>query len=348
MKKLFLSAVMTLLCATAMAAKPAVTVLATGGTIAGAAAKDTQTTGYTAAVMPVDNLLGAVPEINNIAKVSGEQIAQIDSKNMTPAVWVKLAVRINKLLSGKTDGIVITHGTDTMEETAYFLNLTVKSDKPVVLTGAMRPATALSADGPMNIYNAVGLAASPSAKAKGVLVLLNDQINAAREVSKTSTYALDTFRPQDLGLLGYVRDGVPMFYRVPLRRHTTESEFKVNEKTVLPRVDIIYGYAGIGRDGIDAAVKAGAKGIIYAGAGNGSVAESAYPALAEAAAKGIAVVRASRTGSGPVTRNGEENDDASGFAVSDSLSPQKARVLLMLALERGLSGKDIQRVFSQY
>ena len=174
---------------------PNVKILATGGTIAGAGTSSTQTVGYTAAVTAVDSLISAVPELKNIANVSGEQVAQIASEDMTDEVWLKLAKRVNQLLASPlVDGIVITHGTDTLEETAYFLNLVVKSDKPVVVVGSMRPATSISADGPMNLYRAVVLAGSAEAAGKGVLVMLNDQINAAREVSKTDTTSLDTFK----------------------------------------------------------------------------------------------------------------------------------------------------------
>lgn len=328
---------------------PRVKILATGGTIAGTAGSSTQTVGYTAAVLPVDKLLASVPELKNVASVGGEQIAQVASENMTHAVWLKLAKRVNQLLaSDEVDGIVITHGTDTLEETAYFLNLVVKSDKPVVLVGAMRPATAMSADGPLNIFNAVVVAASPQARGKGVLVSLNDTINGARDVTKTSTSAVDTFRSPDLGLLGYVQDGKVLFYKQSTRLHTTRSVFDVSRLEALPRVEIVYGYADNSRVMLDAAVAAGAKGIIHAGVGNGSLFDEVKQGLSDAQKKGVVIVRSSRVGSGIVARNGEANDDQLRFVVSDTLNPQKARVLLALALTRTSDPAEIQRLFYQY
>ncbi|MFI5143880.1 MAG: type II asparaginase [Thermoanaerobaculales bacterium] len=328
---------------------PRVVVLATGGTIAGTGATSTTTVGYTVANLGVQTLLEAVPELKRIAEVRGEQVFQIASENMTPQHWLKLAARVNELLAGRdTDGVVITHGTDTIEETAYFLDLTVRSDKAVVIVGAMRPSTALSADGPMNLYNAVLLARSKAAIGKGVLVCLNDQINAGREVTKTNTSELDTFRTPELGFLGVISGGKPVFYRQPSRRHTRNSEFGIGSLTDLPRVDIVPAYAGSGRGAVDAAVAAGAKGIVYAGVGDGSIALDVRPALAAARAKGIVVVRSSRVGSGIVARNGEVNDDAFDFVAADNLNPQKARVLLMLALTRTSDTHAIQQIFWEY
>jgi L-asparaginase len=328
---------------------PRVKILATGGTIAGTGASTTQTVGYTAAVLPVDRLLAGVPEMKKVASVGGEQIAQVASENMTHAVWLKLAKRVNQVLAtDEVDGIVITHGTDTMEETAYFLNLVVKSDKPVVLVGAMRPATAMSADGPLNIYNAVVVAASSEARGKGVLVTLNDTINGARDVTKTNTSTVDTFRSPDLGLLGYVQDGRAVFYKQSTRLHTTRSVFDVSKLDALPRVEILYGYANNSRVMLDAAVAAGAKGVVHAGVGNGSLFDEVKQGLCEAQKKGVAIVRSSRVGSGIVARNGEANDDELHFVVSDTLNPQKARVLLALALTRTSDPDEIQKLFYQY
>ncbi len=329
--------------------KPHVTVLATGGTIAGAAPSSTQTVGYKAAVVTVDHLLIAVPGLKELAEITGEQLFQIDSKNMTPEHWLPLARRVNVLLADKkVSGVVITHGTDTLEETAWFLNLVVKSDKPVVLVGSMRPSTALSADGPLNLYDAVAVAASPASRGKGVLVVLNDTINAAREVTKTSTFSLQTFHTPDLGALGYVQSGRPLFYRQPLRLHTTATPFDVNSLKQLPKVALLYGYAGADGESIEAAVKAGARGIVYAGAGNGSLSDKAQQALFEARKKGVLVVRSSRTGSGMVARNGEVDDDALGFVVADNLSPQKARVLLMLGLSVTDDTDRLQQFFTAF
>ena len=328
---------------------PSVTILATGGTIAGTGATSTTTVGYTAATVGVQALIDAVPALQQVARVRGEQVFQIASENMTPAHWLALARRVNELLArDDVDGIVITHGTDTLEETAYFLNLVVKSDKPVVLVGSMRPATAISADGPMNLFNAVALAGSREAIGQGVLVCLNDEINGARDVTKTVTTTLDTFRSRELGFLGFMQGGKPTFYRQTMRLHTTRSEFDTRELKELPEVGIVYGYAGYGRLAIDALVRAGVKGIVHAGVGNGSVSIEAKAALVEARAKGIVVVRASRVGGGAVARNGEADDDALDFVVADNLNPQKARILLMLALPRTTSTAEIQRMFYRY
>lgn len=328
---------------------PNITIMATGGTIAGSGATTTTTVGYTAAVLGVDTLIAAVPELQKVANVTGEQFVQLASENMTNDIWLKLAKRVNALLaSPSVDGIVITHGTDTLEETAYFLNLVVKSEKPVVLVGAMRPATALSADGPINLYNAVSVAGSKQAWSKGVLVCLNDTINSAREVTKGSTFLADTFRSPDLGCIGYIQGGKAYFYRESTRRHTVNSEFDVSSLTQLPRVDIVYGYANNSRAGLDAFVRAGARGIVHAGVGNGSLFREVKDGLIDARKRGVAVVRSSRTGSGIVARNGEADDDALDFVAADTLNPQKARILLMLALTKTSDSGEIQRMFWEY
>ncbi|OGS13720.1 MAG: L-asparaginase [Elusimicrobia bacterium RIFOXYA12_FULL_57_11] len=351
MKKHYLAAFIILLCAAiATAAElPRILVLATGGTIAGTGATATQTAGYKSAVLPVESLLSAVPQLHGIAAVRGEQFAQVDSKNMTPAIWLKLAARINRAFaSDEADGVVITHGTDTMEETAYFLNLAVKSFKPVVLTGAMRPATAPSADGAMNIFNAVAVAAARASGNRGVLVCLNDQINGARDVTKSNTSTPDTFRSGETGLLGYVQGGQPLFYKNTDRRHTANSEFDLATTTALPRVEILYGYAGADAAAAQSLAASGVDGIIYAGVGNGSIFEGILPALTRSAKTAPVVVRSARAGNGPVTRNGEENDDKHGFVAGDNLSPQKARILLMLALTKTRSASEIQQIFNTY
>src|SRR5437660_1439439 len=327
-----------------------VTILATGGTIAGTGATSTTTVGYAAATVGVQRLIEAVPELKKVANVTGEQVFQIASENMNNEYWLKLAKRINELLGkSEVDGIVITHGTDTIEETAYFLNLVVKSRKPVVIVGAMRPSTAISADGPVNLYNAVTLAGSEEAVGKGVLVVLNDQINGARDVTKTNTANTDTFRSWELGFLGYMQDNAPHFYRVSTRKHTADTEFDVSKLETLPQVDIVYGYANMNRTAVDAFVAAGAKAIVHAGVGDGSLARPAVePALIDARKKGVIIVRASRVGNGIVARNGEAKDDEMDYVVSDTLNPQKARILVMLALTRTNDTKEIQRMFYTY
>jgi L-asparaginase type II len=328
---------------------PHVMILATGGTIAGTGATSTTTVGYTAATVGVANLIGSVPELRKVARVDGEQVFQIASENMGNGEWLTLARRVNALLAQPdVDGIVITHGTDTLEETAYFLDLVVKSKKPVVLVGAMRPSTALSADGPINLYNAVLTAASQDAVGKGVLVVMNDQIHAARDVTKTNTTTPDTFKTPELGMLGYVVGNRPHFYRAPLRKHTVDTEFDVTQLASLPEVEIAYTYANVGPAAVNAFVAAGAKGIVHAGVGDGSLPNKVRPALTSARQKGVIIVRASRVGQGIVARNGEANDDELDFVVADTLNPQKARILLMLALTRTNSTREIQRMFYTY
>jgi len=326
-----------------------IVIIGTGGTIASTSACDTEILGYSSVVITINSLIASIPALNTIANVSGEQIAQIDSCNMTHEIWLKLANRINQLLaSNKVDGIVVTHGTDTMEETAYFLNLVIKSEKPVVLVGAMRPANAISADGPMNLYNAVVLAASQEAKGNGVLVTMNNTINCSRDVTKTNITLQDTFKSPELGYLGYIHGKTPSFYRSPARKHTVHSEFNVTELSSLPSVDIAYAYIDSTPIMINAAVSAGAKGLIYAGLGNGGMSESMKSALTNISKKGIVIVRSSRVSSGIVTRNDAVNDDLCNFVVSDTLNPQKARILLMLALTKTTNTAAIQKMFWKY
>jgi len=328
---------------------PNIKILATGGTIAGTGASSTTTVGYTAATVGIETLIQAVPEMKNVANVSGEQFVQIASENMTNDIWLKLGKRVNELLaSSDVDGIVITHGTDTIEETAYFLDLVVKSEKPVVLVGSMRPSTAISADGPINIYNAVVLAGSKNAWGKGVLVAMNDTIHSAREVTKSSTFLVDTFRAAELGALGYIQQNKALFYREPARRHTIYSEFDIRYINTLPRVDIVYGYSNNTRVGLDAMVENGAQGIVHAGTGNGSLYKEVKEGLIDARKAGVIVVRSSRVGNGMIARNGEANDDELDFVASDTLNPQKARVLLMLALTKTKNTQEIQQMFWQY
>jgi L-asparaginase len=327
---------------------PNVVILATGGTIAGTAESETDA-GYQSGRVGVDALLEAVPALQKIANVTGEQVANVGSQNMSDEIWLKLANRINELLnSNETDGVVVTHGTDTMEETAYFLNLVVKSKKPVVMTGAMRPATAMSADGPLNIYNAVGVAADPDAADRGVMVVTNDDIHGARAVMKSNTTDVQTFISPTFGLIGTVTYGEAQFYRKPFARHTHESEFSIAGVTSLPRVDIIAMYEDVPGDIIDAAVELGAKGIVTAGLGNGNMTDAALEALQTARARAVVVVRASRVPTGFVDRNIEVDDDKLGFVASYDLSPQKARILLRLALTKINDWKEIQELFATY
>jgi L-asparaginase len=327
---------------------PNIVVLATGGTIAGAAASDVQA-GYTSGQVGVEQLLAAVPQAKKLAALRGEQIANIGSQDMNDEVWLKLAKRINELAAQPdVDGIVITHGTDTIEETAYFLNLVVKTKKPVVLTAAMRPSTALSADGPLNFFNAVAVAANGEAAGLGVLVVVNDWIHGASSLTKTSTTAVQTFLSPVWGLIGTVAYGDAEFYRGPVGRNTVDSEFSVDKLTSLPRVDIIMAYENMDGALIDAAAATGAKGIVIAGVGNGNLTAPAINALAAQAAKGVVCVRSSRVATGRVGRNVELDDDKLMFVASMDKNPQKARVLLRLALTKTADVKQIQKYFEEY
>ena len=331
-------------------ALPKIKVLATGGTIAGAQATQADA-GYKSGTFSVDDLIKAVPQLKNVAELSGEQVANIGSQTMNHEVWLKLANRINEVLkSDDTDGVVITHGTDTMEETAYFLSLVVKSDKPVVLVGSMRPATAISADGPANLYNAVSLAANPEARGLGPLIVLNDEVHYAREAQKMNTTALDTFKSPNHARAGVMNVGRLHVFSHLTQHHNLQSEFSVDGKSLgdLPRVDVIYSYANFGPDVVDYLVKQGTKGIVLAGVGDGNSTDAVIAALADAAKKGIAVVRSSRVGSGLVVRNVEIDDDKNGFIAAMDLNPQKARILLMLGLTKTHDPKALQKYFTEY
>ena len=320
-------------------------IVAMGGTIAGAAAYSAATTGYQAGAVGVAELLAAVPEINEVAEVSCEQLAAIDSKDITAAQQLKLVQRVRELLlSAEVEGIVITHGTDTLEETAYLLDLVHFADKPVVITGAMRPATALSADGPLNLLDAVRVAASESARDRGVLVVLNNEIHSAGLVTKLSTTAVDTFTSPNGGALGAVNDGEVVFYHSPqlahLPRALSVSE-KLTSRSELPYVPILYGHSDDDGRLVKMATSQGAKGIVYAGMGNGSVPERAERELAAAAGQGIPVIRASTCAAGMVTR-AEDSYEQSGFIASGVLNPKKARLLLQVAAVMELSAADLK------
>ena len=333
---------------TAQQKKPNILILATGGTIAGAAATGTQA-GYTSGAVTIDAMLAAVPGIKDLADVRGEQISNVGSQDMTLDIMLTLAKRINTLLrQSDVDGIVVTHGTDTMEETAFFLNLAVKSEKPVVLVGSMRPSTAVSADGPLNLYNAVGVAADPNSAGRGVLVEMNDWIHGAHSLTKTSTTAIQTFMSPLRGVVGVSSYGKNDFYNNPRWKHTAGSEFDISNVNEFPRVDILYAYADMSSDLIDASVANHAKGIVIAGVGNGNMNKASLEAAARAAKKGVVVVRSSRVVTGTVGRNVEVNDDEMNFVASDELNPQKARILLTLALLRPRTTAEIQKLFYTY
>jgi L-asparaginase len=327
---------------------PKVKILTTGGTIASRGATPLTLSDYTAGRVEGNALVEAVPEIQNFANVEVEEIANIGSPDMTSEIWLKMAKRINEIFATEPDvaGVVITHGTNTLEETSFFLHLTVQSDKPVVLVGAQRPATAISADGPLNLINAVRVAAAPHSRGMGALLVMNDQINSARDVTKTNTFRLETFQSGELGFLGYADSDRVVYYRSPMRRHTVRSEFDITNVTELPRVDVVYSYAEASRDTVDALVEAGTKGIILAGTGAGGAAPREFEGLKEAVQRGVTVIASSRVGNGRVLDRQRYVD--AGIIPGDNLLPQKARILLMLALTQTSDPAEIRRIFEEY
>ena len=331
---------------------PLVWVLAMGGTIAGKGASPTDLSNYKSGVLSGEEIVRSVPQLARVANVKVEQIANVVSPDITLDNWLTLANRINEIFAKDSTvaGIVVTHGTNTLEETAYFLNLTIKHDRPVVLVGAMRPSTAISADGPLNLLNAVRTAVTPEARGKGVLIVLNDEINGARDATKTDTRRLETFRAPELGFLGYVDDDKVSFYRSSTRRHTVNSEFDVSGIKQLPKVEIVYSYIQPSTTILRALMGSDVQGIVFAGSGAGDISSSEKSALRTALASPAAsrpvLVRASRVGNGRVAGNDEL--DRLGVIPADDLNPQKARILLMLALTRTTELKRIQRMFEEY
>lgn len=343
-----LVAIMLLAIAVSAQKLPNIHILATGGTIAGTGESATKTN-YTAGQVAIGELIAAVPEMEEIANVTGEQIVKIGSQDMSDEVWLTLAQSINRLLAqDNIDGIVITHGTDTMEETAYFLNLTVKSDKPVVLVGAMRPSTALSADGPLNLYNAVVVAGAKESMGKGVLVAMNGLVMGARDVLKTNTTSVETFQAPNSGPLAYVNNGKVFYDRIPLKLHTRHTVFNVDNLDKLPKVGIIYSYSNVEAEPLTAMINSDYQGIIHAGVGNGNIHKNIFPELINARKKGIQVVRSSRVPTGATTLDAEVDDNQYQFVASQELNPQKARVLLMLALTQTRDWQTIQTYFNMY
>lgn len=327
---------------------PNVYILATGGTIAGTGTTTTGTN-YTAGQVAINDLISAVPEIRDVAHVTGEQIVKIGSQDMMDEVWLKLAHTLNLLLSKKeVDGVVITHGTDTMEETAFFLNLTIKSNKPVILVGAMRPATSLSADGPLNLYNAVVTAAAKESIGKGVLIVMNGSILGAHSATKMNTTSVQAFQSPNSGALGYVNNGKVHYNQSTEKIHTTQSVFDVTGLKNLPKVGIVYSYSNVEPEALTALVNSGYKGIIHAGVGNGNIHKNIFNQLANASENGILVVRSSRVPTGPTTPDAEVDDDKYHFIASQELNPQKARILLMLALIKNNDWQTIQTYFNEY
>lgn len=369
MKKLrqifFIISVLIICCNTNISAvsaqnnnKPNIRIIATGGTIAGTGTSSTSSE-YKAGTVMIDNIINAIPGLENIANVTGEQLVNIGSQDMTEEVWIKLAKRINELMDDpNVDGIVITHGTDTMDETAYFLSQTTKSNKPVIITGAMRPSTHISADGPANLYDAVSVAANKNSKDYGVLVVMNDKIYDAADVTKMHTRDVNAFDSPNKGAVGFINSDYIQFYNSGnsaeisnsieiansannLNDSNNTNNQIINTKTPpinidtidsLPKVGIIYGYAGIDTTAIEGLVKAGYKGIVYAGVGNGNIHKNVIDYLSNLTKKGIIVMRSSRVPAGGVLPNGEVDDKKYGFIPSYMLSPQKGRIKLMLML----------------
>lgn len=330
---------------------PKVRVIGTGGTISGLGKDRLDLVAYfeTGRRAGVADLLTRIPEASGIARVEAEQLFELPSPAMGPKEWIQLSRHIERLYSEDPElaGVIVTHGTATMEETAFFLHLTVRSDRPVALTGAMRPPSGLSTDSDINLLSAIRVAACPEARGKGVLHVFNEQVHSAREVTKTNTSKVETFKPGDLGFLGYADpDGRVVFYRAPTRRHTVASEFDLSGLQDLPRVDIVSAYSG--GDGllIEALMERGVKGIVVASTGDGGLPPALEKAAAEAVKRGAAVVISSRVGSGRVMQRPKFLK--AGLIVADDLLPQKARVLLMLGLAVTRERERLQRMFLEY
>jgi L-asparaginase len=318
---------------------PTVALFTTGGTIQSKGDHRQKLMEYNAGKVTPQELIDDLPELKQVANVNVTEISNIGSGGIDAKVQLKLAKAINAALARPdVSGAVVTHGTTTLEETAYFLNLVVKSDKPVVVVGAMRPFTAVSRDGPFNLYNAVRVASSPKSKGLGVMIMLNDEINAARDTTKTNTYHMETFVARDMGPLGYADSDQLVFYRRPIYRHTFKSEFDISKLDDLPRVDVTYAYQESDGTAINAFVAAGAKGVVLTG--------SDADAVKQGQSKGVVFVQSDRKGAGRVVES--ERMAARGIVTSDNLNPQKARVLLRLALTKTTDPKEIQRMFNEY
>ncbi len=334
--------------AKAQAAKPHIVILATGGTIAGAGASSVNSATYAAAKVPVDSLIAGLPELAQVANVCGEQVFQIASESFTNDNLLTLGRRVSALVKQPdVDGIVITHGTDTLEETAYFLNLVIHTDKPIVVVGSMRPGTALSADGALNLLNAITVASSKDAAGKGVLVTMNDEIQSGRDVSKTVNLKTEAFKSQ-WGPLGMSIEGRNYWFRAPIKRHTAQSEFNIDDISTLAAVEIVYSYGNVPRTQFDAVGKSGIQALVHGGPGNGAVADRIVPVLQDLRSQGVQIIRSSRVPDGFVLRNADQPDDTYDWVVAHDLKPQKARILAAVALTKTNDAKELQRIFWQY
>ncbi len=331
--------------------KPRVYLVGTGGSISfvGRTRTDYTNYSYDGKHLTIEEMLERVPETKEFAEVRAEQFVNLGSTDVTPAHWLGLAKRINQIFRDDPGaaGVAVTHGTATLEETAYFLNLTVKSSRPVVITGAMRPPTGLGTDSDVNLMDCIRVAAAPQSAGRGVLTVLNNQIQAARDVTKTNSYRLETFQAPDFGFLGYAdSDGEVVFYRRPDRVHTIDSEFDVEGVDRLPRVDIALAYAGADGLMIKALAQSGVDGLVAAGLGSGGSPPPFMAALKELSDAGVPVVIATQTGSGRVMLTRRFTED--GYIVADNLTPKKARILLMLALTATKDRSEIQRMMLTY
>jgi L-asparaginase len=329
------------------APRPKVRLIATGGTISN----------RTGGRLTADELLKSAPSLDRYVRAEAEQFANVASAELTLPQWLELARRINEVFKQDSDlsGVVVTSGTDTLEETAYFLNLSVRTDKPVVVVGSMRNPSTLGYEGAANLLEAFRVAAEPASRGKGVLVVLNDEINGAREATKTDALRLQTFQSRGYGVLGVVDSDRVVYYRTGVKRHTAASEFDVASLKELPRVDVIMVYQGASGDLIKAAVDQGAKGIVIASAGAGATSGTQRDGIQYAVDKGVFVVTSTRTGSGRIaaSRRGrgaasDARPDAGYRIAAEDLAPVKARVLLMLAIAARADGAAIQRMFTEY
>jgi L-asparaginase len=330
--------------------RPVIAAIGCGGTISSLGRDSTDVLDYPdfGTKLPIDEVLGRYPELAKVADMLPVPFRSVGSTAIGPPEWLELAATIDRLAAERPElaGFVIPHGTATLEETAYFLNLALKSDKTVVVVGAQRPASALGSDAGMNLLGAVRTVSAPAARGLGVLVALNDEIHAAREATKTSTYRLQTFRSPDFGLLGHVDGDGVQIYRQPRRRHAPDTEFDIAGLARLPRADIAYSYGGADGTVVDALVAAGARGIVSAGLAPGIPAPLERIALERARDAGVIVVQSSRAGSGRVALR--RYLDEAGMVAADNLNPQKARILLMLALTRTSDITEIRRMFTVY
>ena len=333
-------------------AKKKIILMSTGGTIVSSGESATQTTGYRLGNLSISALLDQLADLKDKVELEQEAVSHVDSSSMTSGIWLKLARRVQAAVDrSDVDGVVITHGTDTMEETAYFLHLILKTEKPIVITGAMRPATALSADGTLNLYNAFQVALDDKSQGMGVLMVLNNTIGSARFSTKTNTTNVATFSGLNTGELGAVIDNAVMYYNRTTRPHTMATPFSIHdfeEDESFPRVDILISHADDDDKLVDASVAIGAKGIVFAGLGNGCIPDKVLPGLVRASKAGVRLIRSSRVFSGPVF-NGLTEWEEAGLISAWNLSAIKSRILLQLALKKGITDIDaLRETFERY